>query len=80
MRLKFLHLARATYKYRSLKDSKEDDGEVFDIHKNRMFSRALSNMELGDTEDALTHSHRSTTAANKLDRSKRTRIEEQDIV
>lgn len=39
-----------------------------------------ANMELSDTEDPPTHSHRSTTATNRVDHSKKPRIEEPDVL
>jgi hypothetical protein len=51
MKLRFLHLAMATYKYRFLKDSEEDDDEVFEMYRSHMSSRAFSNIGPGNTGD-----------------------------
>lgn len=80
MKSRFLHLAMATYRHRILQESKDDDDKVFEIYKNHMSGRAISNMGLGDTGDIPTHSRSSTAAANRANHSKRARIQEMDVV
>ncbi|KAM0707552.1 hypothetical protein Q7P35_004197 [Cladosporium inversicolor] len=80
MKSRFLHLAMATYMHRIIKESKDDDEKVFEIYKNHMSGRAISNMGLDDTGDVPTHSRSSAAAANRANHSKRARIQEVDVV
>ena len=80
MRMRFLHLAMATYRHRILEDSKEENEKAIHIYQSHMLSRNLSNMVLDDTGDVPTLPRRSTAAPKKAKPRKKHRFEDMDSV